>query len=698
MFYGLTPIEVRKLAYEMAVINNLKISQRWHDTELAGVEWYYGFRKRHPVLSLRTPEGCSLSRATAFNRYNVNNFFDNLETAMLRNESFGNGTRVFNLDETNTMTVQKSSKVLAVRGQKQVSKVTSGEKGTLVTTCYVVNALGNALPPVMIFPRVHFKQHMISGAPTGTLGLASPSGWMNSSLFVKTMQHYIDHTQSSKENRSLLIMDNYEAHICIEAINLAKENGVTILTVPPHSTGKLQPLDVAIFKPFKTAYNAAIDSWMMRNPGKSFSIYEVAQCVKEAHMKSMTPANICSAFKCTGIFPFNRDIFSDEDFAPSEITNREISQHVTLPEGEIHTSTRSTMAQPLNQPVTTSLQQRSSLTPSTSGLATDSVEIDTPTNARTLAVEMSIDNTVDTEHFEPQLLSIPPNVFNVNHATSSIPKDRPIPVLSTTSLTAKVVETDPSLDQKNIASTSARPLKIIDTQAKTFSGPFDFRGIPKAAPRKSGRAPRRKGKSMIATDTPNKEEIERRHQNKKQQQDVKKTKRKVLQSESSEEDDRQEKKNEKPTKKKRQRQRKANMRNISYSETSEESSDISIYSEEEGCDDGEEEEVIDPDNFISLEATPKEGNFVLVQFVAHKSKIFYIGKVIRRRAGTDFDITFLRKSLKVKNGYRSPDVPDIASVPLQDIKLILPPPTVGGTKRQQQVYKFNINLSNLNMR
>lgn len=101
-------------------------------------------------------------------------------------------------------------------------------------------------------------------------------------------------------------MDNYEAHICIEAINLAKEYGVTILTVPPHSTGKLQLLDVGIFKPFKTA----VDSWMMRNPGKTLSICEIAQCVKEAHMRSMTPSNICSAFQATGIFPYNRDIFS----------------------------------------------------------------------------------------------------------------------------------------------------------------------------------------------------------------------------------------------------------------------------------------------------------------------------------------------------------------------------------------------------
>lgn len=80
---------------------------------------------------------------------------------------------------------------------------------------------------------------------------------------------------------------------------------------------------------YLTAYNRAVDSWMMRNPGKTFSIYYVARCVKEAHMKAMTPANICNAFRATGIFPFNRDVITDEDFAPSEVTDR---QHVQNPD------------------------------------------------------------------------------------------------------------------------------------------------------------------------------------------------------------------------------------------------------------------------------------------------------------------------------------------------------------------------------
>lgn len=135
MFYGLTLVDTRKLAYELAAINKILVPQKWHTTELAGLEWLHTFRKRYPSLSLRTPEGCSLSRATSFNRHNVAKFYNNLEDVMSRHSAFGNGTRVYNLDETNTMTVQKSAKVLAVKGQKQVAKVTSAERGTLVTTC-----------------------------------------------------------------------------------------------------------------------------------------------------------------------------------------------------------------------------------------------------------------------------------------------------------------------------------------------------------------------------------------------------------------------------------------------------------------------------------------------------------------------------------------------------------------------------------
>ncbi|KAJ8940591.1 hypothetical protein NQ314_010669 [Rhamnusium bicolor] len=87
-------LECRQVAYEMAKTNNVKVIEKWHDTGFAGIKWLYNFRKRHPRLSLRTSEGCSLSRATSFNRHNVNMFYDKLHDVMMREPAFAYGTRV----------------------------------------------------------------------------------------------------------------------------------------------------------------------------------------------------------------------------------------------------------------------------------------------------------------------------------------------------------------------------------------------------------------------------------------------------------------------------------------------------------------------------------------------------------------------------------------------------------------------------
>ncbi|XP_049772287.1 uncharacterized protein LOC126156742 [Schistocerca cancellata] len=156
--------------------------------------------------------------------------------------------------------VQKSQKILAVKGVKQVNKATSAECGTLVTTCCIINALGSSLPPVMIFPRVNFKDHIILGAPAGTLGLAVKGSWVNSECFVKVICHFVKFSASSKANPPSLLMDNHESILSIEAIDLCKDNGITILTIPPHCTNMLQPLAVSVMKPIDTFHDVAVNT------------------------------------------------------------------------------------------------------------------------------------------------------------------------------------------------------------------------------------------------------------------------------------------------------------------------------------------------------------------------------------------------------------------------------------------------------
>jgi hypothetical protein len=57
----------------------------------------------------------------------------------------------------------------------------------------------------------------------------------------------------------------------------------------------------------------------MRNSGMPMTIYQVAECIREAHVRAMTPANITEGFKSSGIFPYNAHIFEESDFITSAV-------------------------------------------------------------------------------------------------------------------------------------------------------------------------------------------------------------------------------------------------------------------------------------------------------------------------------------------------------------------------------------------
>ena len=76
------------------------------------------------------------------------------------------------------MTVVKLAKVLAPSGVNQIGALTSAGRGQLVTLCVGVSAAGQVISPFLIYPRVHFREHFLSGAPTGTRGPEHKFGWM----------------------------------------------------------------------------------------------------------------------------------------------------------------------------------------------------------------------------------------------------------------------------------------------------------------------------------------------------------------------------------------------------------------------------------------------------------------------------------------------------------------------------------------
>lgn len=173
-----------------------------------------------------------------------------------------------------------------------------------------------------VFPRKRFKKEIITGAPARTLGLAHESGWMTGLLFLQVIETFVQHMQALKSNEVLLIEDNHKSHVMSEVTSYAKDNRVIVLTIPSHCSDRLMSLDVAIHRVLKTYYNEACDRWMFCYPGEIISIYDTAALFSEAFVRGMTPNNILSAFMKTGIYKLNRNIFTEQDFMYSFITDQ----------------------------------------------------------------------------------------------------------------------------------------------------------------------------------------------------------------------------------------------------------------------------------------------------------------------------------------------------------------------------------------
>lgn len=130
-------------------------------------------------------------------------------------------------------------------------------------------------------------------------------------------------------------MDNHGTHISLEAINYSRENGIVLLSLPPHSTHRMQPLDICVYGPFKSRCKVAFNDYISTNPGKAVRIQDIARLTTDAYLQSFCPNNIVKGFNRSGIWPINRLVFTDEDFLAAEATDRPDPNLAPLPECDV---------------------------------------------------------------------------------------------------------------------------------------------------------------------------------------------------------------------------------------------------------------------------------------------------------------------------------------------------------------------------
>ncbi|MCO5592019.1 hypothetical protein L7F22_046013 [Adiantum nelumboides] len=228
---------------------------------ISGKSWWEAFRRRHPNLVFRVSERLDQSRACRFRPKIVKTLHDNLEK--LYSEHNYPSTNIWNADETGFQgSRDKGMKVLARKGAKVVYGITADSREWMTVLC-CVNATGHAIPSYYIFKGHRITCNYIQYCEPCSAMAMQKKAWMTGELFHAWLEHFDNAITLSigKSSRHLLILDGHGSHVSMDVVAKAQDSGIYIITLPAHTSHKLQPLDVSVFKSLKVQFWKERDIW-----------------------------------------------------------------------------------------------------------------------------------------------------------------------------------------------------------------------------------------------------------------------------------------------------------------------------------------------------------------------------------------------------------------------------------------------------
>ena len=111
-----------------AVVSGILAAKHGIENVIVSHGWWDRFCQRHAHLALRAGESLSYRRAMAMNCETIDGYFNHLESVLKKNTLSDRPSLIFNADETGIPLNHEPGKRVAVRGQKHVCVVTSGDK------------------------------------------------------------------------------------------------------------------------------------------------------------------------------------------------------------------------------------------------------------------------------------------------------------------------------------------------------------------------------------------------------------------------------------------------------------------------------------------------------------------------------------------------------------------------------------------
>ncbi|XP_068629960.1 uncharacterized protein [Battus philenor] len=325
ILFRLTLNDVRSLAEQLLKKNKTNYKCRTNASS-AGHQWVLGFMKRHPEVILRIPP--KNSNSADFETAELEIFYKFLSQLYEHHQI--SSDRIYNTDDIE-ISVQNVDESIVRIGKKATVYRSVGEKDKIATKI-CINAENGYIPNMTILPSNHLQDDLKTNASHGTWSVYSDNGCITTELFIQWLKRFINISGATKERPVLLLFDRHAIYMKnVDVIKMTRDNGVIIVSFPPHTRKLLQPLNKEFMDTLKKYYDETVKSWLQSNPGHRISVEEIPALFDKAFYRITTNTLAKEGFRKCGIFPLDCTIFKDSDFLPPIPKQVRVYQEQTPP-------------------------------------------------------------------------------------------------------------------------------------------------------------------------------------------------------------------------------------------------------------------------------------------------------------------------------------------------------------------------------
>lgn len=210
------------------------------------------------------------------------------------------------MDETGVMLSKLGSVKVIVGKDDPRDYRGTGVKRTMVTAIECISGDGRSLSPLIIWPASTHRSNWSTYETPGWHYAYSENGYNDSYISLQWLKQVFDcETKELAQGKPrILICDGFGTHETLEVLEFCLENNIVLCRLPSHTSHKLQPCDVGVFGPLKTAYRNQVER-LSQGGVDTVGKEDFTSLYSPARKVAITKRNIKAAWAATGLFPLN---------------------------------------------------------------------------------------------------------------------------------------------------------------------------------------------------------------------------------------------------------------------------------------------------------------------------------------------------------------------------------------------------------